>query len=1107
MRADSTDIELLQPGEKILNGQYTIEKHLGSGGQGQVYLARHPISDQVAVKRLHRRIADQAGGLERFERELRVTDQLRGEHVIFIRYFDKDLARDEWFSVMEYANGGSLEDKLATEAPLPITEAIDLTIAICQALAPIHRYPYVHGDLKPSNVLFHNVPTGGRIVKLSDFGSAFQPIRAGVLPLPSGLKTARTMLYVAPELLDASDPEDTEALKVGVDQRADIYAIGVILYEMLTGRPPFWEPFGESEDAMVFRERQHVLFQKIKQQVPPEPKEKRSEVLPSLNGLVMEALAKDPADRFAGVDEMQAHLKEVLQEEKVRLAELARLRPKAEQALKKKQWGQASDLLYKILDLAPDDPDALQKLEMAQAQQQLMNLRHQIPRKMKEGLWPEAKGLVEKALEIAPDDDTLTAWQEKIDDQLTIVGILEKAEEAEKEADWPEVISLCLRALELDGSHVDASSLLRRAQTQDKIAALRRQGDKRGELETLQELHELAPTDEKVNARIKELQRIIKLETYYAQGKQAYDEKRWEAAIEALTNAVAIDPFYRDAAPMLLYARDQHTKELSRKRDAERRQELRKLLDESEELIRSKQWHSAWETLTNIQKDKHYRSVIFKEELFTRLFYVLGRQYAEAREWYRAKRCFAKVLEYDPHYRDARQQLATARSNNRLKRNYRVKRTLGSGGTSQVDYAVDMNRGQREVSLKYLTASYVIEQGTAISRRFRVQAQRCTKLDHQNIVKVLAVEMRGVVEDKQEVDVPVVVMEYIEGQNLAEFLSNTQGIPERQAINFTCQLCRALQYAHEHGVFHLDIKPSNILIRTDGLLKLTDFAHTPHGTRGYRPPEQVHSSADLDRRADIFAAGKVLYALLTGKLPIEDSLDEKDPGFQEIASALQVVIRKATAPDPTDRYQSAQEMLEALQKAEAALPVWPKIRRRVSDAWQVAKTWQGILALIGVILTSTILPILAAEADTPLGRVREGVVAYVSYILGGREAAVTPRSIGETEFVVNGVPVVDITQPHYVTDTSQIDIEVRVQDADGKPISGDELLCQWTFDPPLQEQVIEEEGECKRSYPTPEDLNSQLVTVAIQGKEGTGIVGTSINFINIREPFINPNSG
>jgi serine/threonine protein kinase len=1098
------NVDLLQPGETILGGQYTIERHLGSGGQGQVYLASHRIFEQVAVKRLHRHIADQPEARTRFERELRITYQLRGEHVILVHAFDKDPARDEWFSVMEYANGGSLEDKLDIEAPLPVVEAIQLAMALCQALAHIHQYPYVHGDLKPSNVLFHTIPAGKRVLKLSDFGSAFQPVQAGVLPLPSGLKAARTKLYVSPELLDASDPEDTEALPSDVDQRADIYAIGVILYEMLTGRPPFWEPSSESEDPLVHLEREHALLLRVKEQLPPEPKSQRREILRALNDLVMRALIKDPVGRFDDVDETQACLEEILQEEEARVAELDRLRPLADQVLEEEKWGQASDLLYRILDLAPDDRDAIEKRRIVEDQQRLRSLRLQIPRAMNDEQWEEARTLVEEALAIEPTDAALKAYQEKIDKQLTVVGILAQAKEAESKENWRQVIDLCLEALKLDPSHAEASRLLSHVQRQLKIVTLcqevetlRKKGDKPGELEKLSELQKLVPTDKEVNARIKALQETIELETCYTRGKKAYQEEKWGVAIETLERVTSLNKFYRDAASMLLDARERYEQELEVKRDTEHRQELQKLFEEVEELIRKKEWQAAWEKLKEIRQDKRCQNVVPKEGLLTRIFYVSGQRCAEAREWYLAKCCLAKVLEHAPDYRDARQQITQARSNNRLKRNYHVRRALGVGATSQVDYAEDIvNRGQREVGLKYLRASYVIEQGDAISRRFRRQAQRCMTLDHRNIVKILAVEMRGVMEDKkgaQEVDVPVVVMEYVEGQNLAEFLRGTQGVPEKQAINFTWQLCQALRYAHERGVFHLDIKPSNILIRADGLLKLTDFSCTLHGTRGYRPPEQVQRSAELDRLTDIFAAGKVLYALLTGELPIEDPLDEEDPNFQRIAPSLQAVIGKATAPDREARYQSAQEMLEALQKAEANLPVRLEIRRRISNAWQVAKTWQGILAFIGVLLTSIFLPILGAEADTPLGRIREEIGVYVSYIFGDNDSVL---SIGATKFVVNGAMVEDITQP-YVTDTRQISIEVRVQDIDGNSISNDKISCEWTLPPQVRVQTIEAKGACKTMYQAPENLDSQLVKVVVKGRDTTQIAGESTNRLHI----------
>jgi serine/threonine protein kinase len=759
-------------------------------------------------------------------------------------------------------------------------------------------------------------------------------------------------------------------------------------------------------------------------------------------------------------------------------------------------------LLYQILDLAPDDSDALQKLKIAQDQQQLMDLKYQVPRKMNEGEWQEAKDMVNKALGIAPGDGMLATWRAKIDDQLTIIEILERARQAEERKDWWSAINSCLEALKLDPGHSGASNLLSHAQRQSKIADLRQQikalcaqGDKQEELKKLRELQKEIPSDEAVTGRIETLQYIIELETSYEQGRSAYDKAEWEEAIEALEKVVALDKFYQRAAPMLLEARERLAEEQKARRDTQHCRDLEGLLGNSMEFIRKKQWQVAWEALKEIRQDDFCRNVFRKEEVIPHVLYVAGRLCAERQEWYLAKRCFDKALKYAPDYPDAALQLSQAVSNNRLSRNYRIRETLGAGSTSQVDRAEDMHRGQREVGLKYLKASYAIEQGDGISRRFRRQAQHCMALDHPHIVKVLAVEMRGVIEgrrDSQEVDVPVVVMEYINGQNLADFLKQAHRVSEEQAIHFVRQLCYALQYAHARGILHLDIKPSNILIQPDGQLKLTDFACTLHGTMGYRSPEQVQRVVQLNAPADIFAAGKVLYALLTGKLPIEDPLDEEDLAFRQIIPSLRTVIRKATAPETKDRYQSAEEMLEALQRVR--LPIWVEMSGRTKDAWKVAKTRKGILAFIVVLLSSIVFPILAAENTTPLGELRTDVATYISIIFGGNGPANPRRSIGETRFVVNGITVEDVAHPYFI-DAPQVDIEVQVRDIGGQSISSHEIVCEWTFRPSLQSQPPAGENECSRSYQMSQA--DQMIKVKVRGRDPGYITGESTRSISI----------
>jgi serine/threonine protein kinase len=1210
---DSTGIELLQPGETILNGQYTIEKHLGSGGRGQVYLASHRIFGQVAVKRLHPHIAAQEG-LARFERELRITDQLRGDHVIFIRNFEKDPARDEWFSVMEYADAGSLEDKLAIEAPLPIVEAIELTITLCQALAPIHQYPYVHGDLKPSNILFHAGPIGKLTLKLSDFGSAFPPVQADELPLPSGLKEARTLMYVSPELLDASDPEDTEALTVGVDQRADIYAIGVILYEMLAGRPPFWGPLGESEDMIASMERQRALFQKIKQEVPPEPKSQRSETLPSLNELIMKALAKAPADRFASVDEMQVRLKEVLHEERARLAKLARLRPLADQALREKQWRQASDLLYKILNLDPGDRNALEKLEMTENQQQLMSLRLQkIPQAMNDELWEEARKLVEEALAIDSDNAELKAYQMKIANQLTIAETLAQAREAESKEDWRTAVNLCLEAIRLDPNHAEASRLLDHTRRQLRIATLRQeaetrrqQKDKQGELETLKELQKIIPTDDEVNARIEELQRTINLETYHAQGKKAYDEKRWKAAVEALENVVAIDKFYLDAASMLLEARDQVSRRVSiltNPYQPGRPISSPEMFFGREDVFDFLREHLVGKFQDNIvvlhgQRRTGKTSILYQIEVTERLGPdvlpilidlqgILPKGLASF--VYQFADEIASKVEIDlPDPTDfqenplSRFQEFLPQVWQKLKKRrlllmldeYELLDTyVREGNLDEMFFSFLRTLIQHEPNLGFLFAGTRKFEELDLSRWELLGGalyKKISFLDQKATRRLITEPVKGVLEYQPEaVDT---ILQLTSGHpyyvqlichelfsistsqgtftiKTADVESITEALVERAtpqlatvwnglttgekliltATSTAITLAITRKRAVSEGEIRRVLARSKAQLGKDvigtALQALTskDFLIYDPATSQYHFAvdllrlwiDRQHSLDELlelseDQQIEVayrqarqyFAEGRFDEAISQLVSVVRVDPDYKDAAVLRKACHLiekedwdkaSDVLLELAVYDPKYK-DAAYQLVRARERHQIETLEGRNIIQVIFSAWQqivaAARTWKGVLALIGLYLTFIVLPVLTAENNTPLGMMRERLITYFS-----GAPAPTPRSIGETEFVVNGVTVVDIAQPHCVTDTRYISIEVRVRDADGETISDDEISCQWTFDPQLPEQAIRKEDGCQISYQVPENLDSQLVQLEAQGKDK--IAGMSTNFIHI----------
>lgn len=263
-----------------LAGRYVLESPLASGGMAEVWRARDEVLGRpVAVKILHEHLATDDGLLDRFRREAITAARL--SHPGVVRVFDTSIEHGLCFIVMELYEGTTLADRLG-DGPLPPEEASRIAQGMLDALAHAHDHEVVHRDVKPGNVLLH----GGQ-VKLADFGIAKAAHGGDLTTTGTLLGTAR---YLAPEQVDAAS----------VDHRADLYAVGIVLYEMLTGRTPF-----EAETALA-----EATLRLTEDPTPPGAL--RAGIPRDLEGVVMRALARDPDERFQTAVEMRAALEQAV---------------------------------------------------------------------------------------------------------------------------------------------------------------------------------------------------------------------------------------------------------------------------------------------------------------------------------------------------------------------------------------------------------------------------------------------------------------------------------------------------------------------------------------------------------------------------------------------------------------------------------------------------------------------------------------------------------------------------------------------------------------------------------------------------------------------------
>lgn len=271
-----------------LSERYELGETLGFGGMSEVHLARDiRLSRDVAIKVLRQDLARDPTFYERFKREAQNAAALN--HPAIVAVYDTGEAETPEgplpYIVMEYVEGDTLRDIVRGEGPMPLRRAMEVIADVCSALDFSHRNGIIHRDIKPANIMINRAGA----VKVMDFGIA-RAIADAANPMTQTSAVIGTAQYLSPE----------QAQAIGVDARSDVYSLGCVLFEILTGRPPF---VGDSPIAVAY---QHV------REEPPVPSTVNPNITTELDSVILEALSKNPDNRYQSAAEMRSDLVRVL---------------------------------------------------------------------------------------------------------------------------------------------------------------------------------------------------------------------------------------------------------------------------------------------------------------------------------------------------------------------------------------------------------------------------------------------------------------------------------------------------------------------------------------------------------------------------------------------------------------------------------------------------------------------------------------------------------------------------------------------------------------------------------------------------------------------------
>jgi serine/threonine protein kinase len=543
-----------------LSGKYTVEHELGRGGGGCVYLATDELGRQVALKHRKALTADDQYHGERLLQEARTVANLRHRNVALVYTTESYPESGDYCVVMEYADGGTLADLLGAEGRLSLEKALDIGIEVCTALEYVHRRDLVHGDIKPSNILFFH--TDDRIdTKIADFGLS-QSVRGGGHPREGRVGAfSGTWEYAAPELF-----QDDQT----IDRRADLYSLGVVLYEMLAGEPPF--PFS-GDLAAVIAGHLHGELTPLQ--------ELRPAVFDELNRLVLKALAKSLLERFQDAETMLAALQEARELCIRRHEQAEKLYSKAIRLEKRKRWPDAVQSFEQAHNLNPELKDVEQRLQNAQLQLELENTWREMERLLAQEAWADALEQLGRIAKLAPEyrAEGVAKKTAHARLQLDLASRYGDARAAEGAGRRREAIRLYVGIVSKDDSYRDATQRLAHLRTEEDLEKLWSKGERLVQnekweeaIKAYQQMLDKDPGHAGAGQQLAFAQRKLEIARLYAQALAEMEKENWDNAISALQDVTRREPGYKDAAVRLA--------RLSRRQQLiQRRQSVKRAMD------------------------------------------------------------------------------------------------------------------------------------------------------------------------------------------------------------------------------------------------------------------------------------------------------------------------------------------------------------------------------------------------------------------------------------------------------------------------------------------------------------------------------------------------